>query len=73
MSCSSVFGVHDIYILIFHMGRTILFLFFVILAGIGAKLIWHRTGNHDVDFITKLVGWVVFIPALWGIIDSLTL
>ncbi len=65
------FGIQHKISLILGMGRTILFVVFVILAGIGAKLIWHRTGNHDVDFITKLIGWVVFIPALWGIIDSL--
>jgi hypothetical protein len=54
------------------MGQTILFIVFVIFAGIGAKLIWYRSGNHDVDFITKLIGWIIFIPALLGIIDSLT-
>ncbi len=53
------------------MGRTILFIFFVVLAIVGALLVWRRTGNYDVDFITKIVGWLLLIPAIWGILESL--
>jgi hypothetical protein len=53
--------------------RTILFVFFVVLAGLGLKLILRRTGNYDVDFIVKIIGWLLFIPGAWGIIESLHL
>tara|TARA_B100001245_G_C22455736_1_gene234204 strand:+ start:323 stop:493 length:171 start_codon:yes stop_codon:yes gene_type:complete len=55
------------------MQRTLLFLFFVALGIVGFWLIWHRTGNYDIDFITKLIGWILLIPAILGIIDSLRL
>ncbi|MBC8213342.1 MAG: hypothetical protein ISR90_05675 [Candidatus Marinimicrobia bacterium] len=46
-------------------------MFFVGLAIVGVSLIWRRTGNYDVDFITKIIGWILFIPAIWGILESL--
>jgi len=27
--------------------------------------------KFDVDFFTKIIGWVLLIPALWGILESL--
>jgi len=53
--------------------QTFLFIFFVALGIIGARLIWYRTGNYDIDFITKLIGWILLIPAILGIIDALKL
>jgi hypothetical protein len=53
------------------MERTLLFIFFVALAGVGFKFVTMRSGNYDVDFFTKIIGWVLLIPALWGIMESL--
>ena len=55
----------------YSMGRTILFLVFVAMSLIGGWLIWRRTGNYDIDFFTKILGWILLIPGLWGIIESL--
>ena len=53
------------------MKETILFIFFVILFIVGLRLVWHRSGNHDVDFITKLAGWLLLIPAILGLFETL--
>jgi len=53
------------------MGRTLLFIFFVALGVVGFKFVTMRSGNYDVDFFTKIIGWVLLIPALWGILESL--
>ena len=55
------------------MTQTLLFIIFVGIAIFAIKLIWKRTGNYDVDYITKLIGWVLLIPATWGILESLRL
>ena len=51
--------------------RGLLFVFFVGLAISGYKFIRLRTGNYDIDYFTKLLGWLLIIPAIWGIIDSI--
>ncbi len=53
------------------MGETILFLFFVALSMAGGWLIIRRTGNYDIDFFTKILGWILLIPGIIGIMDSL--
>lgn len=53
------------------MQRTLLFIFFVALGMVGFKFVTMRSGNYDVDFFTKIVGWVLLIPALWGVLESL--
>jgi hypothetical protein len=53
------------------MQRTLLFIFFVALAMVGFKFVTMRSGNYDVDFFTKIIGWVLLMPALWGILESL--
>ena len=53
------------------MSRLILFLFFVGLAVAGYKFLRLRSGNYDIDYFTKLLGWLLIIPAFWGIIDSI--
>ncbi|MBT5956190.1 MAG: hypothetical protein HN820_01470 [Candidatus Marinimicrobia bacterium] len=53
------------------MERTLLFIFFVALAMVGFKFVTMRSGNYDVDFFTKIIGWVLLIPALWGVLESL--
>ena len=51
------------------MGETILFIVFVFVGGAGLFLIWKRTGNYDVDFFTKIIGWILLIPAVIGIFE----
>ena len=51
--------------------RTILFIIFIGLGIVGYKFITLRTGNYDIDYFTKLLGWFLIIPAIWGILESL--
>ena len=55
----------------YSMGRTILFLVFVAMTITGGWLVWKRSGNYDIDFFTKILGWILLLPGLWGIIESL--
>ena len=55
----------------YSMGRTILFLVFVAMSLTGCWLIWRRTGNYDIDFFTKILGWILLLPGSWGILESL--
>ena len=51
--------------------ETFLFLFFVALSILGIYLIWNKSGNHDIDFITNILGWILLIPSILGILQSL--
>ena len=51
--------------------RFILFIIFIALGIAGYKFINLRTGNYDIDYFTKLLGWLLIIPAIWGILESL--
>tara|TARA_S200000501_G_scaffold327640_1_gene327021 strand:- start:138 stop:329 length:192 start_codon:yes stop_codon:yes gene_type:complete len=53
------------------MGETILFLVFVAISILGAWLVLKRTGNYDVDFFTKILGWILLIPGIYGLLESL--
>jgi hypothetical protein len=53
--------------------RVILFIIFIALALVGYKFITLRTGNYDVDYFTKLIGWLLIIPSIWGILESLNI
>ena len=53
------------------MGRTLLFLVFVAMTLTGAWLVWRRTGNYDIDFFTKILGWILLIPGILGMMESL--
>jgi hypothetical protein len=53
------------------MQETILFLVFVAFSIIGGWLILRRTGNYDIDFFTKILGWILLIPGILGIMESL--
>lgn len=55
------------------MGETILFLVFIALSVIGVWLVLRRTGNYDVDFFTKILGWILLIPGIIGIMESLSI
>jgi hypothetical protein len=52
------------------MGRTILFLVFVAMSLSGGWLVLKRTGNYDVDFFTKILGWILLIPGILGLLES---
>ena len=53
--------------------RLILFIIFIALGAVGYKFITLRTGNYDIDYFTKLLGWLLIIPAIWGILESLNI
>ncbi len=53
------------------MGRTILFLVFVSMTLSGVWLVLRRTGNYDIDYFTKILGWILMIPGIWGLLESL--
>ena len=55
----------------YSMGRTILFLVFVAMTLTGGWLVWKRSGNYDIDFFTKILGWILIIPGILGIMESL--
>ena len=52
-------------------GRFILFIFFIGLGFAGYKFITIKSGNYDVDYFTKIIGWLLLVPAIIGILDSL--
>ena len=54
------------------MGPTILFMVFVCIASGGGLLIWKRTGNYDVDFFTKIIGWALCLFGIYGIFDLIS-
>ena len=51
--------------------RIILFLIFIALALVGYKFMTLRTGNYDIDFFTKILGWILLIPGILGLMESL--
>ncbi len=53
------------------MSRTILFLVFVSMTLSGFWLVLRRTGNYDIDYFTKILGWILMIPGIWGLLESL--
>ena len=54
------------------MGETILFVVFVCMGASGAILIWKRTGNYDVDYFTKIIGWALFGFSVYGIFELIS-
>ena len=55
----------------YSMERTILFLVFVTMTLTGGWLVWKRSGNYDIDFFTKILGWILLIPGILGVMESL--
>jgi len=51
--------------------ETLLFLFFVSMIILGIFLILNKSGNYDIDFITNILGWILLIPSILGILQSL--
>ena len=54
------------------MGETILLIVFVCLGTAGGILIWKRTGNYDVDYFTKIIGWALFAFSIYGIFELIS-
>ncbi len=52
------------------MVQTFLFVFFIVLSGIGVWMIRRKSGNHDADYILKAMGWVLLLIGAYGILDS---
>ena len=50
------------------MGRAILFIVFVAMTLTGVGLVLRRTGNYDIDYFTKILGWILLIPGVWGLL-----
>ena len=50
-------------------GRFILFIFFIGLGFSGYKFITIRSGNYDVDYFTKIIGWIMLGFGAYGIIE----
>ena len=53
------------------MDKAILFLVFVSLTLTGLWLVMRRTGNYDIDYFTKILGWILLVPGIWGLLESL--
>jgi len=53
------------------MARFILFFIAVIFSMISLRLITYKTGNHDTDMFLKIIGWIIFLPAIWIVLESL--
>ena len=51
------------------MGETILFMVFVSVGAAGGILIWKGTGNYDVDYFTKIIGWALFAFGVYGVFE----
>jgi len=41
----------------------------VSIGSLGLFLAWKRTGNYDVDFFIKIIGWIMLGFSIYGIID----
>ena len=51
--------------------ETFFFLLFILLSILGIFFIKKKTGNHDIDFITNILGWILLIPSIFGLLESL--
>jgi len=51
------------------MKETIYFMALVCFGSGGVFLAWKRTGNYDVDFFTRIIGWIMIGFSVYGIID----
>jgi len=52
------------------MTEYILFIIAVIFSLISLRLITYKTGDHDTDMFLKIIGWIIFIPAIWIVLES---
>jgi len=40
---------------------------------ISIKLITYKSGNHDADLFLKIIGFILFFPAIWIVLESLNI
>ena len=48
-----------------------LFILAVIFTIISIKLITHKSGSHDIDLFLKIIGFILFFPSIFIILESL--
>lgn len=51
------------------MQEIIYFMVLVSIGSLGLFLTLKRTGNYDVDFFIKIIGWIMLGFSIYGIID----
>jgi len=51
------------------MKETVIFMVLVCIGSGGAFLVWKKTGNHDVDYLIRMIGWIIIGFSIYGIID----
>ena len=53
------------------MARLILLIVSIVFCFIGIRLIMYKTGDHDNDFIFKIIGIVIFFPFFLLLLSAL--
>ena len=53
------------------MERVILLIISIIFCFIGIKLVMYKTGDHDNDFIFKIIGIIIFFPFFLLLLSAL--
>ena len=53
------------------MARYFLLLLSIVFCAIGIKLIMYKTGDHDNDFIFKIIGVIIFFPFFLLLLSAL--
>ena len=53
------------------MARYFLLLLSIVFCSIGIKLIMYKTGDHDNDFIFKIIGVIIFFPFFLLLLSAL--
>ena len=52
------------------MGGYLLMIISVIFCLISMKLISYKSGNHDADLVLKIIGFILFVPAILIVLES---
>ena len=58
-------------IIIAYMSRYVLLTLSIIFCFIGIKILMHKTGDHDHDFIFKIIGLIIFLPFFLLLLSAL--
>ena len=53
------------------MARYILLILSIVFCCIGVKLLMFKTGDHDNDFIFKIIGLIIFFPFFLLLLSAL--
>ena len=51
------------------MKETVIFMVLVCIGSGGAFLVWKKKGNHDVDYLIRMIGRIIIVFSIYGIID----